>query len=169
MFFSPRSAPLSKGYGKPFWLRCRDDPFANVLLPVDYDPKGHYASELYLKKVLSKSHFLTKNPCEADLFFMPFSIVEMQHDPRIDPEGRQDFIKDYIYNISHSWIYSSQAYASMPQIWPRQGDPPNFASSKRKQLAFSAGTINSPARVALLKVWGNDTDIFCQLWPAENP
>ncbi|XVF06611.1 hypothetical protein REPUB_Repub06bG0064200 [Reevesia pubescens] len=192
-----------------------DEPFANVLLPVDYDPKGHYASELYFKKVLSKSHFITKNPSEADLFFMPFSIVEMRHDPRIGPEGIQDFIKDYIYNISHKYPYwnrtdgadhfyvachsigrfamdkvfeakfnviqvvCSSSYfvagyiphkdASMPQIWPRQGDPPNFASSKRKQLGFFAGTINSLARLALLKVWGNDTDILAHFGRLRTP
>lgn len=32
----------------------------------------------------------------------------------------------------------------------------------RKQLAFFAGAINSPARLALLKAWGNDTDIFAK-------
>ncbi|GKV07570.1 hypothetical protein SLEP1_g19324 [Rubroshorea leprosula] len=184
----------------------RDDPFANVLLPVDYDPKGHYASELYFKKILMKSHFITKNPSEADLFFMPFSIVEMRHDPRIGPEGMQDFIRDYIFNISNKYPYwnrtggadhfyvachsigryamdkvveakfsaiqvvCSSSYfitgyiphkdASMPQIWPRKENPPNLASTKRKQLAFFAGAINSPVRVALLHIWGNDTEIF---------
>ncbi|KAE8713294.1 Exostosin family protein [Hibiscus syriacus] len=184
----------------------KDDPYANILLPADYDPKGHYASELYFKKVIAGSHFITQNPSEADLFFMPFSIVEMRHDPRIGPEGMRSFIKQYIYNISQTYPYwnrtdgadhfyvachsigrfamdevfeakfnviqvvCSSSYfvagyvphkdASMPQIWPRQGNPPDVASLKRKQLAFFAGTINSPARVALLKVWGNDTAIF---------
>ncbi|XP_039021862.1 probable glycosyltransferase At5g03795 [Hibiscus syriacus] len=184
----------------------KDDPYANVLLPADYDPKGHYASELYFKKVISGSHFITENPSEADLFFMPFSIVEMRHDPRIGPEGMGNFIKQYIYNITQTYPYwnrtdgadhfyvachsigrfamdevfeakfnviqvvCSSSYfvagyvphkdASMPQIWPRQGSPPDVASLKRKQLAFFAGTINSPARVALLQFWGNDTAIF---------
>ncbi|OMO62601.1 Exostosin-like protein [Corchorus olitorius] len=190
----------------------RDDPFANVLLAVDYDPKGNYASELYFKKVLWKSHFITKDPNEADLFFMPFSMVEMRLDPRIGPEGTQDFIKGYILDISHKYPYwnrtkgadhfyvachpieqhamdkifeakfnviqvvCSSSYfvagyiphkdASIPQIWPRvPTDPPNLASSKRKQLAFFAGTVNSYVRVALLQAWGNDTDILAHFRP----
>ncbi|KAE8691287.1 Exostosin family protein [Hibiscus syriacus] len=92
-----------------------DDPFANVLFPVDFDPEGHYASELYFNKALFNSHFFTKDPNQADLFYMPFSIADMRHDPRIGPDGLQDFIKDYIFNISH-----------------------------RNQLAFFAGQVNSP-------------------------
>ncbi|XWS64866.1 hypothetical protein CRYUN_Cryun05aG0040700 [Craigia yunnanensis] len=183
-----------------------DDPFANVLLPVDFDPKGHYASELYFKKALLNSHLITKDPNEADLFYMPFSIVDMRHDPRIGPEGLQDFIKDYIFNISHKYPYwnrtggaehfyvachsigriamdkvveakensiqvaCSSTYfvagyfphkdVSMPQIWPKEQDPKKIVSSKRNQLAFFAGQVNSPARAALLKHWRNDTEIF---------
>ncbi|XWS58530.1 hypothetical protein CRYUN_Cryun08bG0041900 [Craigia yunnanensis] len=183
-----------------------DDPFANVLLPVNFDPKGHYASELYFKKALVNSHFITKDPNGADLFYMPFSIADMRHDPRIGPEGLQDFIKDYIFNISHKYPYwnrtggadhfyvachsigriamdkaveakensiqvvCSSSYfvtgyfphkdVSMPQIWPKEQDPKKLVSSKRNQLAFFAGQVNSPVRAALLKHWINDTEIF---------
>lgn len=139
-------------------------------LPVDYQPKGSYASELYFKKILMHSHFITNDPTEADLFFMPFSIVEMRHDLRIGVEGIKDFVKNYVVNISQTYPYwnrtggadhfyvachsssrsamekinevqfnsiqvvCSSSYflsgyvahkdASLPQIWPRPGDPP---------------------------------------------
>lgn len=83
----------------------RDDPFANVLLPVDFEPGGNYASESYFKKVLLKSHFITEDPSEADLFYLPFSIARLRHDRRVGIDGIQDFIKDYIFNISHSYPY----------------------------------------------------------------
>ncbi|KAK4483770.1 hypothetical protein RD792_010973 [Penstemon davidsonii] len=182
----------------------QDDPFANVLLPVDFEPGGNYASESYFKKVLMTSHFITKEPSKADLFFLPFSIARLRHDPRVGINGIQDFVKDYIFNISHKYPYwnrsggadhfyvachsigrsamekvvevklnaiqivcSSNYYlssyvahkdASLPQIWPRQGDPPNLALERTK-LVFFAGSINSPVREKLLQVWGNDSEI----------
>ncbi|KAJ4844222.1 hypothetical protein Tsubulata_003095 [Turnera subulata] len=182
-----------------------DDPFANVFLPVDFVPGGNYASESYFKKVLMQSHFITKDPTSADLFFLPFSIARMRHDPRIGVNLIQDFVRDYIFNISHKYPYwnrtggadhfyvachsvgrsamqkseemkfnaiqvvCSSSYflsgyishkdASLPQIWPRQGDPPDLSSSKREKLAFFAGSVNSPVRERLLQVWGNDSEI----------
>ncbi|KAA8516867.1 hypothetical protein F0562_017315 [Nyssa sinensis] len=193
----------------------RDDPFANVLLPVDYEPGGNYASESYFKKVLMKSHFITKDPSEADLFYLPFSIASLRHDKRIGVGGIQNFIRDYISNISHKYpfwnrtagadhfyvachsigkIAMEKAFevknnaiqvvctsnyfvhgyvphkdASLPQIWPRKGDPPNVAPSKRKKLAFFAGAINSPVRKELLKVWRNDSDIFVHYGRLKTP
>lgn len=184
----------------------RDDPFANVLLPVDSEPGGNYASESYFKKVLMKSYFITKDSTKADLFFLPFSIARLRHDPRVGVGGIPDFIRDYIFNISQKYPYwnrtggadhfyvachsigrsamdkankvkfnsiqvvCSSSYfqygyiahkdACLPQIWPRQGDPPNLASSKRKRLAFFAGGMNSPVRQKLVQVWRNDTEIF---------
>ncbi|GLT87424.1 hypothetical protein SLE2022_055090 [Rubroshorea leprosula] len=198
---------MNKSFKIFVYPHTKDDPFANVLLPVDFDPKGHYASELYFKKALFNSHFITKNPNEADLFYMPFSIAEMRHDPRIGPEGLQDFIRAYIFNIGHKFPYwnrtngadhfyvachsigrvamdkaagvkfnaiqvvCSSTYfvagyfphkdISMPQIWPKERDPPSiFLSKRRKQLAFFAGSVNSLVRVALLKHWRNDSEIF---------
>ncbi|XP_059646510.1 probable glycosyltransferase At5g03795 isoform X2 [Cornus florida] len=184
----------------------RDDPFANILLPVNYEPGGNYASESYFKKVLFKSHFITKDPSEAHLFYLPFSIASMRHDKRVGVGGIQNFIRDYIFNISHSYPYWNRTGgadhfyvachsigkvamekavevkinaiqmvctsnyfihgyvphkdASLPQIWPRRGDPPNVAPSKRKKLAFFAGAMNSPVRQYVLKVWRNDSQIF---------
>lgn len=154
----------------------QDDAFANVLLPVESEPVGNYASESYFKKVLVSSHFVTEDPSEADLFFLPFSIARLRHDPRVGINGIQDFIRDYMFNISHEYSYwndsggadhfyvachsigrsamekaeevkfnaiqvvcSSSYYifsyvahkdASLPQIWPRQGDPPNLAHER---------------------------------------
>ncbi|KAB5512213.1 hypothetical protein DKX38_029241 [Salix brachista] len=193
----------------------RNDPFANVLLPVDFEPGGNYASESYFKKVLMGSHFITKNPAKADLFFLPFSISRLRHDPRIGVGGIQDFIRDYILNISRkypfwnrtggadhfyaachsvgrsamekSWevkynaiqVVCSSSYflsgyiahkdACLPQIWPRKGDPPNLALSKRKKLAFFAGAVNSPVREMLLHSWRNDSEIFAHSGRLKTP
>ncbi|KAL8526917.1 hypothetical protein ACS0TY_015968 [Phlomoides rotata] len=182
----------------------QDDPFANVLLPVDFEPSGNYASESYFKKVLVNSHFITNNPSEADLFFLPFSIARLRHDPRVGINGIQDFVQRYIFNISHEYSYwnnsggadhfyvachsigrsamekavevklnaiqlvCSSSYfissyvahkdASLPQIWPRQGDPPNLAH-ERSKLAFFAGSRNSPVREKLLRAWENDPEM----------
>ncbi|KAG8472175.1 hypothetical protein CXB51_036146 [Gossypium anomalum] len=187
----------------------KDDPFANVLLPPDNDCKGNYASELMFKKALMESHFVTKDPNEAHLFYMPFSISSMRSDPRIDVHGIPDFVQNYISNITLKYPYwnrtggadhfyvachsigkiafekavvaklnviqlvCSSTYfpssylphkdASMPQVWPRGGDPPNLLTSQRKRLAFFAGAVNSPVRIALLKVWANDTEIFAHV------
>eukprot|EP01018_Ginkgo_biloba_P011043 Gb_34769 [translate_table: standard] len=82
-----------------------DDAFANVLLPVDFEPSGNYASESYFKKALMQSGFVTNDPAEADLFYLPFSIARLRHDSRVDVGGIQDFVKDYIANISQKYPY----------------------------------------------------------------
>ncbi|KAK9123005.1 hypothetical protein Sjap_012607 [Stephania japonica] len=183
-----------------------DDPFAHVFSPVDSEPGGNYASESYYKMVLMKSHFITKDPSEADLFFMPFSITRLRHDPRVSVGGIPDFVKSYVYNITQNYPYwnrsggadhfyvachsvgrsamdkaeevkynsiqvvcSSNYYlsgyiahkdVSMPQIWTRNGDPPEVNLSARKTLAFFAGSMNSPVRAKLIETWRNDSKIF---------
>ncbi|GAV78971.1 Exostosin domain-containing protein, partial [Cephalotus follicularis] len=184
----------------------RDDPFANVFLPVNYLPWGNYASEHYFKKLLLRSHFITKDPYKAHLFYLPFSISRMRQDPRIGAEGIQDFVKDYISDIRQRYPYwnrtggadhfyvachstgrtamdkavevkinaiqlvCSSSYflrgyvahkdASMPQIWPREGDPPDLSSVERDRFAFFAGAVNCRVRQRLVELWGNDTDIY---------
>ncbi|KAL6202642.1 hypothetical protein ACLB2K_026348 [Fragaria x ananassa] len=93
----------------------KDDPFANALLPVDFEPAGNYASESYFKKVLMESHFITNDPTQAQLFFLPFSIARLRHDPRVGVGGIQDFIRDYMFNISHKYQY-----------WNRTGGADHF-------------------------------------------
>ncbi|THG22994.1 hypothetical protein TEA_010293 [Camellia sinensis var. sinensis] len=197
---------MNKSFKIYVYPHKKSDPFAHVFLPVDFEPRGNYASESYFRKVLMKSHFITMDPSEADLFFLPFSIARLRHDPRVGVEGIQDFIRDYIFNISQRYPYwnrtggadhfyvachsigrsamgkadevklnaiqvvCSSSYflygyvahkdASLPQIWPRQGEPPDLASSVREKLAFFAGSINSPVRENLLETWKNDSEIF---------
>ncbi|XP_010279064.1 PREDICTED: probable glycosyltransferase At5g03795 [Nelumbo nucifera] len=184
----------------------KDDPFANTLVPVNYEPGGNYASEAYFKKALMKSHFITKDPSEADLFYMPFSIAALRHDRRVGVGGIPAFVQAYFHNISHTYPYwnrsggadhfyvachsigstatrkaeqvklssiqvvCSSSYfltayvahkdASVPQIWPRKGDPPTLSSSKREKLAFFAGAMNSWIRMDVVKTWRNDSEIF---------
>ncbi|KAI7746247.1 hypothetical protein M8C21_000412 [Ambrosia artemisiifolia] len=94
----------------------KTDPFANIFLPVNQgSPGGNYASESYFKIALSMSHFVTQDPSEADLFFLPFSIASMRHDKRIGVGGIKTFIKDYIFNISHKYPF-----------WNRTGGADHF-------------------------------------------
>uniref|UniRef100_A0A803MWC3 Exostosin GT47 domain-containing protein n=1 Tax=Chenopodium quinoa TaxID=63459 RepID=A0A803MWC3_CHEQI len=172
-----------------------------------YKPGGNYASEAYLKNVLFKSHFVTNDPSEADLFFLPFSIASLRHDRKIGVSGLSDFILNYVTNIIQNYPYwnrtggadhfyaachsigrvamekvdqvksnaiqvvCSSSYfltnyfahkdVSLPQIWPRHEEPLDLAShSKRKKLAFYAGTANSPLRKAVVQTWENDSSIF---------
>ncbi|PON89611.1 Exostosin-like [Trema orientale] len=93
----------------------RDEPFANTLLPVDYEPRGNYASEVYFNKVLPKSRFVTDDPNSADLFYLPFSIARLRSDPRIGVEGIHDFVRDYMWNVSNEYAY-----------WNRTGGTDHF-------------------------------------------
>lgn len=93
----------------------KDDPFANVLLPMNSEPGGNYASESYFKEALFKSHFLTNDPSEADLFYLPFSISGLRHDKRVGVGGIQYFIKDYVGNISRRYPF-----------WNRTGGADHF-------------------------------------------
>ena len=92
-----------------------NEPFAKTLLPVDYEPRGNYASEVYFNKVLPKSQFVITDPTTADLFYMPFSISRLRSDPRIGVEGIHDFVRDYTWNISHEYPY-----------WNRSGGTDHF-------------------------------------------
>ncbi|KAK1264113.1 putative glycosyltransferase [Acorus gramineus] len=83
----------------------KDDPFAHALLPVDFEPGGNYASESYFKKVLMQSHFITKDPTKADLFFLPFSIARLRHDSRVGVRGIPDFIRNYVSKIRQNYPY----------------------------------------------------------------
>lgn len=93
-----------------------EDPFANVLLPdLRVDPGGNYASEAYLKVALYRSRFLTDDPTQADLFYLPFSIAGLRNDPRISIAGIPGFIRDYVRNVSHRYPF-----------WNRTGGADHF-------------------------------------------
>lgn len=106
---------MNKSFKIFMYPHNKNDPFANVLLPVDFEPEGNYASESFFKKTLNNSHFLTKDPSKADLFYLPFSIARLRHDPRVGIDGIQDFIKDYIFNVTHYYPY-----------WNRTGGADHF-------------------------------------------
>lgn len=93
----------------------KNEPFANILLAIDDEPSGNYASESYFKKSLFKSHFITKDPKEADLFYLPFSITNMRNDKRVGVGGIQDFVKEYVVEISEKYPY-----------WNRSGGADHF-------------------------------------------
>ncbi|XP_019187075.1 PREDICTED: probable glycosyltransferase At5g03795 isoform X2 [Ipomoea nil] len=183
----------------------KNDRFANVLLPVDYEPGGNYASESYFKKSIFRSHFITNDPNEAHLFFLPFSIAGLRNDKRVGVGGIKDFVKDYVSYVSREFpfwnrsagadhfyvcchsvgrsamekaaevkmnaiqVVCSSSYflpgyvahkdASVPQIWPRPGDPPRKPPEERETLAFYAGALNSRVRQDLVAAWGDDSEI----------
>lgn len=94
----------------------KTDPFANVLLPNTHSsPSGNHASKSFFKITLSASHFITQDPSEADLFFLPFSIASMRHDKRIGAGGIKNFIKDYISTIKREYPF-----------WNRTGGADHF-------------------------------------------
>ncbi|XP_035830906.1 probable glycosyltransferase At3g07620 [Helianthus annuus] len=105
----------------------KTDPFANVFFPNnDGLPGGNYASESYFKIALSLSHFVTQDPSEADLFFLPFSIACMRHDKRIGVDGIKDFIKDYLFSISRKYPF-----------WNRTGGADHFYACEPPMLRIS--------------------------------
>uniref|UniRef100_A0AAT9PXS2 Glycosyltransferase-like protein n=1 Tax=Panax notoginseng TaxID=44586 RepID=A0AAT9PXS2_9APIA len=145
----------------------RDDPFANVLLPVDFEPGGNYASESYFKKVLLKSHFITEDPSEADLFYLPFSIARLRQDRRVGIDGIQDFIKDYIFNISHSYPY-----------WNRTGGADHFyvachsigrsAMEKADEVKFNAIQVVCSSSYFLSGYVAHKDVSLPQIWPRQD-
>ncbi|KAJ7543651.1 hypothetical protein O6H91_09G046900 [Diphasiastrum complanatum] len=96
---------MSRKFKVFVYPHSQDEPYSKVFLPVDHEPSGNYASESYFKKALNSSHFVTQNPSEADLFFLPFSISALRHDPRVGVEGIQDFVREYVQRISAEYPF----------------------------------------------------------------
>nr|XP_043633275.1 probable glycosyltransferase At5g03795 [Erigeron canadensis] len=115
LIFMENYIKMNKSFKIFMYPHDKNDPFANIVLPVEFEPEGNYASESFFKKSLNNSHFLTDDPSKADLFYLPFSIARLRHDPRVGIEGMQDFIKDYIFNVSHDYPY-----------WNRTGGADHF-------------------------------------------
>ncbi|XP_054804925.1 probable glycosyltransferase At5g03795 [Prosopis cineraria] len=147
----------------------KDDPFANVLLPADEEPGGNYASESYFKKALMKSQFITEDPANADLFFMPFSIASLRHDRRVGVGGIQDFVRDYIQEISHKYPY-----------WNRSGGSDHFyvachsvgrsAMGKAPQVKFNAIQVVCSSSYFLTGYVSHKDACLPQIWPRKgNP
>lgn len=145
-----------------------DHPFSNALLPVDFEPGGNYASESYFKKVLVKSHFITKDPVKADLFFMPFSIARLRHDPRVGINGLQDFIASYVLNISHEYPY-----------WNRTGGTDHFyvachsvgrsAMAKTIEVKLNAIQVVCSSSYFLSAYVAHKDVSLPQIWPRKGP
>ncbi|EPS60928.1 exostosin-like protein, partial [Genlisea aurea] len=91
------------------------DPFAAVLLPEESTPTGNYASESYFKKCLFNSRFLTEDPSEADLFYLPFSIAGLRNDRRIGVGGIKSFVKRYVDDVARRYPF-----------WNRSGGADHF-------------------------------------------
>lgn len=88
--------------------------------------------------------------------------------------GKAAEVKDNSIQVVCSSIYFVNGYVAhkdvpLPQIWPRQGNPPRVDPSKRKRLAFFAGANNCPTRQYLVKTWRNDTDIFAHASRLKTP
>lgn len=142
----------------------KNDPFKNLLLPEKNDPGGNYASESYFKKNLFKSHFITKNPSEADLFYLPFSIATLRNDKRVGVGGIQDFVKHYIFNISRDYPY-----------WNRTGGADHFyvachsigkvAMEKAIQVKTNAIQVVCSASYFLTGYVSHKDASIPQIWP----
>ncbi|CAK8542849.1 unnamed protein product [Lathyrus sativus] len=142
----------------------KDDPFANVLLPVKSEPSGNYASESYFKKALMKSHFITKDPAQADLFFMPFSIASLRHDRRVGVGGIKDFIRDYVQKINQNYPY-----------WNRTGGADHFyvachsvgrtAMEKAADVKFNAIQVVCSSSYFLSGYIAHKDACLPQIWP----
>ncbi|KAL3700457.1 hypothetical protein R1sor_018479 [Riccia sorocarpa] len=79
--------------------------YSKIFQPHGKEPTGNYASEHYFKLALMNSHFVTTDPSEADLFYMPFSIVEMRSHPDIGTKGIRYFVKDYVDEIRKEYPF----------------------------------------------------------------
>ncbi|PIN19226.1 Acetylglucosaminyltransferase EXT1/exostosin 1 [Handroanthus impetiginosus] len=164
----------------------QDEPYANVLLPVDFELGGNYASESNFKKVFLSCHFITKDTSSADLFFLPFSIARLHYDPQVGIDGIQDFIRDYIFNISHEYPYGncsggadhfyvachSIGRSTMEKAFEVELNAIQIVCSSSyyiasyvahkdasSKLVFFAGSITLSVREKLLQVWENDSKI----------
>lgn len=144
----------------------KNDPFANALLPTNdyYQPSGNYASEAYFKNVLFKSHFITNDPSEADLFFLPFSIANLRHDHRVGVRGLPDFIFNYMTNITQNYPY-----------WNRTGGADHFyaachsigklAMEKVDQVKSNAIQVICSSSYFLTNYYAHKDVSLPQIWP----
>lgn len=107
--FTEEYKEMNRSFKVFVYPHSKDHPFAHALLPVDFEPRGNYASESYFKKALMQSHFITEDPSKADLFFLPFSIARLRHDPRVDVGGISEFIHNYMTDIRQNYPYWNQS------------------------------------------------------------
>ncbi|KAJ9555120.1 hypothetical protein OSB04_009734 [Centaurea solstitialis] len=157
---------MNKSFKIYVYPHHKKHPFANVLLPVGFEPEGNYASESFFKKNLNNSHFITKDPSEAHLFYLPFSIARLRHDPRVGADGIQDFIKDYIFNISRKYPY-----------WNRTGGADHFyvschsigrsATNKAEEIKLNAIQVVCSSSYFVSSYVPHKDASLPQIWPRE--
>ncbi|KAG6430671.1 hypothetical protein SASPL_108743 [Salvia splendens] len=70
----------------------------------------------YFKKALFKSHFLTNDPSEAHLFYLPFSIVSLRHDERVGIGGIQAYVKNYVQHTSRSYPFWNRTWTKRSKL-----------------------------------------------------
>ncbi|MQL81456.1 hypothetical protein Taro_013931 [Colocasia esculenta] len=163
-FFSEGYEEMNKTLKIFVYPHSKDDPFAHALLPVASEPGGNYASESYFKKVLVQSHFITKDPSEAHLFFLPFSIARLRYDRRVSVGGIADFIQKYIFDISQKYPY-----------WNRSGGADHFyiachstgrsAMEKAEEVKFNAIQVVCSASYYLSGYVAHKDVSLPQIWP----
>lgn len=146
----------------------KNEPFANVLLAVEHEPSGNYASESYFKKALYKSHFITKDPKKAHLFYLPFSIASLRNDKRVGVGGIQDFVKEYVGEISKKYPY-----------WNRSGGADHFyvachsigrsAMEKAIHVKLNAIQVVCSSSYFLSSYLPHKDASIPQIWPRKGP
>ncbi|KAJ7535929.1 hypothetical protein O6H91_12G051000 [Diphasiastrum complanatum] len=87
----------------------KGNAYANVFMRHErpLDPKlGNYFSEHMFKINLLDSTFVTSNPAQANLFFLPFSVNVMRNDPRIRSETSiAEFVAKYVERIRREFEF----------------------------------------------------------------
>lgn len=143
----------------------KKDPFAHALLPTyGYEPSGNYASESYFKNVLYKSHFITKDPSEADFFYLPFSIASLRHDTRIGVHGLPDFVLNYMNNVTQNYPYWNRSggadhfYAACHSVSKMATDKVNHLKSNAIQVVCSSSYF-------LTNYYAHKDVCLPQIWP----
>lgn len=81
------------------------DPFHHIFEPQNKVPSGNYASEEFFQQALMSSGMVTKDPSEANFFFLPVSITKARMDKRIDVAGLQKFCAKYVTGLRSEWSY----------------------------------------------------------------
>lgn len=81
------------------------DTFHHIFEPQNKVPSGNYASEEFFQQALMSSSMVTKDPSEANFFFLPVSITKARMDKRIDVAGLQNFCAKYVTGLRSEWGY----------------------------------------------------------------
>ena len=145
----------------------KKDPFAHAFLPVNFEPRGNYASESYFKKLLHESQFITYEPSEANFFFMPFSIARLRHDRRVEAHGISDFVQHYLSKIIHDYPF-----------WNRSGGVDHFyvachsagrsATEKAAEIKLNAIQVVCSASYFLSGYVPHKDVCLPQIWPRKS-